>query len=85
MLVSPESLERDHFLSINSFFFTVDIYLNSLTKNELYYENYKMVSVMFAQLSNFQLDLCSLRILNEVITQFDVLVSDLDMVCGYGF
>ncbi|XP_041632046.1 adenylyl cyclase X E-like [Drosophila kikkawai] len=52
----------------------VDIYLNSLAKNELYYENYKMVSVMFAMLSNFEMNLSSLRILNEVITQFDLLL-----------
>ncbi|KAH8262190.1 hypothetical protein KR038_008922 [Drosophila bunnanda] len=51
----------------------VDIYLSSLSHNELYYENYKMVSVMFAMLSNFEMNMRSLRILNEIITQFDLL------------
>ncbi|KAH8282109.1 hypothetical protein KR054_005454 [Drosophila jambulina] len=52
----------------------VDIYINSLSHNELYYESYEMVSVMFAMLTNFELDIKTLRILNEVITQFDVLL-----------
>ncbi|KAH8233908.1 hypothetical protein KR032_003210, partial [Drosophila birchii] len=52
----------------------VDIYLNTIAKDELYYENYKMVSVMFAMLSNFQMDISSLRILNDVIGQFDELL-----------
>ncbi|XP_017025376.1 adenylyl cyclase X E-like [Drosophila kikkawai] len=52
----------------------VDIYLSSLSQNELYYESYKMVSVMFAMLTNFEINLSSLQILNEVITQFDVLL-----------
>lgn len=53
----------------------VEVYLNSLAKHELYYENYQMVSVMFAMLMNFQMDLENLRILNEIITEFDILVS----------
>ncbi|KAH8282382.1 hypothetical protein KR054_007309 [Drosophila jambulina] len=52
----------------------VDVYLNSLSHDELYYESYEMVSVMFAMLTNFELDIKTLRILNEVITQFDVLL-----------
>ncbi|XP_032311152.1 adenylyl cyclase X E isoform X2 [Drosophila ananassae] len=51
----------------------VEVYLNSLAKHELYYENYQMVSVMFAMLMNFQMDLENLRILNEIITEFDIL------------
>lgn len=53
----------------------MEVYLNSLAKHELYYENYQMVSVMFAMLMNFQMDLENLRILNEIITEFDILVS----------
>ncbi|XP_039502617.1 adenylyl cyclase X E [Drosophila santomea] len=52
----------------------VDVYLNSLAKHELYYENYKMVSVMFAMLINFEMDLRSLRVLNEIIAEFDTLL-----------
>ncbi|KAH8329073.1 hypothetical protein KR074_003408, partial [Drosophila pseudoananassae] len=52
----------------------INVYLNSLAKNELYYENYQMVSVMFAMLMNFQMDLRNLRILNDIITEFDILL-----------
>ncbi|XP_051861885.1 adenylyl cyclase X E-like isoform X9 [Drosophila albomicans] len=53
----------------------VNIYLSSLAKHELYYEDYSMVGVMFATLMNFQLDLSSLRVLNEIITEFDNVLS----------
>ncbi|KAL7734958.1 hypothetical protein ACLKA6_011223 [Drosophila palustris] len=49
----------------------VDIYLTSLAKHELYYESYEMVAVMFATLKNFELNLPSLRVLNEIISEFD--------------
>nr|AAF33111.1 adenylyl cyclase ACXE [Drosophila melanogaster] len=52
----------------------VDVYLNSLAKHELYFENYRMVSVMFAMLINFEMDLRSLRVLNEIIAEFDTLL-----------
>ncbi|XP_065723990.2 adenylyl cyclase X E isoform X4 [Drosophila suzukii] len=52
----------------------VELYLNSVAKHELYYENYQMVSVMFAMLINFQMDLPSLRVLNDIITEFDKLL-----------
>ncbi|KAH8276410.1 hypothetical protein KR018_005160, partial [Drosophila ironensis] len=52
----------------------VELYLNSMAKNELYFENYKMVSVMFAMLVNFNIELSSLRFLNEIITEFDMLL-----------
>ncbi|KAH8412256.1 hypothetical protein KR009_000902 [Drosophila setifemur] len=54
--------------------YAVDVYLYSLASDELYYENYKMVSVMFAKLMNFQTDLKDLRILNTYITEFDLLL-----------
>ncbi|XP_016963059.1 adenylyl cyclase X E-like [Drosophila biarmipes] len=53
----------------------VDLYLDSLARHELYYENYEMVSVMFAMLVNFQMDLPSLRVLNDIITEFDKLLT----------
>ncbi|XP_039494766.1 adenylyl cyclase X E isoform X1 [Drosophila santomea] len=52
----------------------VEVYLNSLAKHELYHENYRMVSVMFAKLTNFQMDLPSLRVLHDIITEFDRLL-----------
>ncbi|KAH8405367.1 hypothetical protein KR222_007428, partial [Zaprionus bogoriensis] len=53
----------------------VDVYISSLAKHELYYENYKMVAVMFASLKNFAMDLSHLRVLNEIITEFDRILS----------
>lgn len=53
----------------------VDIYLTSLARHELYYEDYDMVAVMFATLINFELDLPSLRVLNEIISEFDRILS----------
>ncbi|XP_043650639.1 adenylyl cyclase X E [Drosophila teissieri] len=53
----------------------VEVYLDSVAHHELYYENYKMVSVMFAMLINFQMDLPSLRVLNDIISEFDRLLS----------
>ncbi|XP_034128891.1 adenylyl cyclase X E-like isoform X1 [Drosophila guanche] len=52
----------------------VNGYLTSLANHELYYEEYKIVSVMFATLKNFELNLRSLRLLNEIITEFDRLL-----------
>ncbi|KAH8413312.1 hypothetical protein KR009_009971, partial [Drosophila setifemur] len=49
----------------------VDVYITTLANHELYYENYSMVSVMFAMLINFQMDLPSLRVLNDIISEFD--------------
>ncbi|KAH8389511.1 hypothetical protein KR200_008067, partial [Drosophila serrata] len=53
----------------------VDLYLYKLGQDELYYENYRMISVMFAKLMNFTMDLPSLRVLNCIITEFDILLS----------
>ncbi|EDW70306.1 uncharacterized protein Dvir_GJ11622, isoform A [Drosophila virilis] len=52
-----------------------NVYLTSLAKHELYYEDYAMVAVMFASLHNFQLDLPNLRVLNEIISEFDRILS----------
>ncbi|XP_070144846.1 adenylyl cyclase X E-like isoform X2 [Drosophila kikkawai] len=46
-----------------------------VAQHELYYENYRMISVMFAKLMNFKMDLPSLRVLNCIITEFDILLS----------
>lgn len=55
--------------------FTVNVYIPNLNKHDLYYEEFKMVSIMFASLKNVELNLSSLRFLNEVITEFDKIVS----------
>ncbi|TDG40810.1 hypothetical protein AWZ03_012763, partial [Drosophila navojoa] len=51
-----------------------NVYLTSVAKCELYYEDYEMVAVMFASLQNFDLTLPNLHILNEIIVQFDQIV-----------
>ncbi|XP_030372668.1 adenylyl cyclase X E-like [Scaptodrosophila lebanonensis] len=53
----------------------VNVYLTSLAKGELYYENYDMVAVMFASIKDFNIDLANLRLLNEIISEFDKLLS----------
>ncbi|KAH8327774.1 hypothetical protein KR074_003546, partial [Drosophila pseudoananassae] len=53
----------------------VAVYLTNIAKHQLYYENYDMVSVMFASLINFQMDLPSLRVLNNIVTEFDKLLT----------
>ncbi|KAH8276432.1 hypothetical protein KR018_011766, partial [Drosophila ironensis] len=52
----------------------VELYLTNVAKHELYYENYAMVSVMFAMLMNFKMDLASLRVLHDLISEFDKLL-----------
>ncbi|KRG06752.1 adenylyl cyclase X E isoform X2 [Drosophila mojavensis] len=53
----------------------VNVYLTYLAKDELYYEVYDCVAVMFASLKNFELTLSNLRVLNEIISEFDRLLS----------
>lgn len=55
----------------------VNLYLTSVEQHELYYENYEMVAVMFASLRNFSQDVPNLRILHEIISEFDKIVSTL--------
>lgn len=50
------------------------MYLTLAEKHELYYESYNMVAVMFATLKNFQMDMSQLRVLNEIISEFDTVV-----------
>ncbi|XP_022216506.2 adenylyl cyclase X E-like isoform X2 [Drosophila obscura] len=52
----------------------VNVYITTLARHELYYEEYKMVSVMFASLENIKMDLRNLRMLNEIIREFDRLL-----------
>ncbi|ALC44268.1 ACXA [Drosophila busckii] len=54
----------------------VSVYLTSLAKGELYYEDYKMVAVMFATLKKFDMDLANLRVLNEIISEFDSVLKE---------
>lgn len=44
-------------------------------KNELYYEEYDNVAVMFATIKNYDIDNVGLRVLNEIICDFDEVVS----------
>lgn len=43
-------------------------------KNELYYEEYDNVAVMFATIKNYDIDNVGLRVLNEIICDFDEVV-----------
>ncbi|XP_017127832.1 adenylyl cyclase X E isoform X3 [Drosophila elegans] len=48
-----------------------DFYLSNQLQNELYYEEYDNVAVMFASIKNFDTDKIGLRVLNEIICDFD--------------
>lgn len=52
-----------------------DFYLSNQLQNELYYEEYDNVAVMFASIKNFDTDKIGLRVLNEIICDFDDVVS----------
>lgn len=54
--------------------FTVKVYITNANKHGLYYEEFKMVAIMFASLKNFELDMSNLRLLNEIVTEFDKVV-----------
>lgn len=45
-------------------------------KNELYYEEYDNVAVMFASIKNYDIESVGLRVLNEIICDFDDVVSE---------
>jgi len=57
-----------------------DFYLSNQLQNELYYEEYDNVAVMFASIKNFDTDKIGLRVLNEIICDFDDVVSSLAKV-----
>ncbi|XP_034107550.1 adenylyl cyclase X E isoform X1 [Drosophila albomicans] len=48
-----------------------EFYLSTQLQNELYYEEYDNVAVMFASIKNFDTDKIGLRVLNEIICDFD--------------
>lgn len=52
-----------------------DFYLSTQLQNQLYYEEYDNVAVMFASIKNFDTDKIGLRVLNEIICDFDDVVS----------
>lgn len=54
--------------------FSADIYISKQMKNELYYEEYDNVAVMFATIKNYDIDNVGLRVLNEIICDFDEVV-----------
>lgn len=49
-------------------------------KNELYYEEYDNVAVMFATIKNYDIDNVGLRVLNEIICDFDEVVGSSGML-----
>lgn len=56
--------------------FTVaDIYMTKKMQNELYYEEYENVAVMFATIKNYDTEKVGMRVLNEIICDFDEVVS----------
>lgn len=59
---------------ISSISRTVDVFISNEAKHELYYEEFENVSIMFASLEDFELELSHLRVLNEIITEFDKVV-----------
>lgn len=53
-----------------------EIYLNLQVKDELYFEKYdKHVAVMFATVTDFNINIEALNILNHIICDFDEVVS----------
>ncbi|XP_034481846.1 adenylyl cyclase X E-like [Drosophila innubila] len=54
----------------------VDIFLDRARGEELFYENYNKVAVMFAYIENFQPDKVGLRVLNEYICYYDDLLAE---------
>lgn len=56
-----------------------EIYLNLQVKDELYYEKYdKHVAVMFATVTDFNINIEALNILNQIICDFDGVVSGVE-------
>ncbi|XP_037931308.1 adenylyl cyclase X E isoform X2 [Teleopsis dalmanni] len=52
-----------------------DIYMRKMMKNELYYEEYENVAVMFATIRNYDTEKVGLRVLNEIICDFDEMLN----------
>lgn len=61
--------------SLTSYSPPADFYLSNQLQNELYYEEYDNVAVMFASIKNFDTDKIGLSVLNEIICDFDDVVS----------
>ena len=51
-------------------------------KNELYYEEYDNVAVMFASIKNYDIESVGLRVLNEIICDFDDVVGTCEIKNG---
>lgn len=49
--------------------------------NELYYEEYDNVAVMFATIRNYDTEQVGIRVLNEIICDFDEVVSHFIYSC----
>nr|XP_036214802.1 adenylyl cyclase X E isoform X1 [Bactrocera oleae]XP_036214808.1 adenylyl cyclase X E isoform X1 [Bactrocera oleae]XP_036214815.1 adenylyl cyclase X E isoform X1 [Bactrocera oleae]XP_036214816.1 adenylyl cyclase X E isoform X1 [Bactrocera oleae]XP_036214822.1 adenylyl cyclase X E isoform X1 [Bactrocera oleae] len=52
-----------------------DIYMSRQMTNELYYEEYDNVAVMFATIRNYDTEQVGIRVLNEIICDFDEVLS----------
>lgn len=63
-------------LIYNLCFFLVDIYMDNQLTNKLYYEEYSNVAVIFATILNFDIEVVGMRVLNEIICDFDEVVSN---------
>ncbi|XP_049306723.1 adenylyl cyclase X E [Bactrocera dorsalis] len=53
----------------------VDIYMDNQLTNKLYYEEYSNVAVIFATILNFDIEVVGMRVLNEIICDFDEVLS----------
>ncbi|XP_020717130.1 adenylate cyclase type 4 isoform X2 [Ceratitis capitata] len=53
----------------------VDIYMDNQLSNKLYYEEYSNVAVLFATILNFDIEVVGMRVLNEIICDFDGVLS----------
>ncbi|XP_054741166.1 adenylyl cyclase X E-like [Anastrepha obliqua] len=53
----------------------VDIYMGNQLQNKLYYEEYSNVAVMFATILNYDIEVVGMRVLNEIICDFDEVLS----------
>lgn len=70
----------EFFSNTKQLLFSADIYISKQMKNELYYEEYDNVAVMFATIKNYDIDNVGLRVLNEIICDFDEVVGTSGML-----
>ncbi|XP_054088809.1 adenylyl cyclase X E-like isoform X2 [Zeugodacus cucurbitae] len=54
----------------------VNIYMKDLLTSDVYYEEYENVAVMFATIRNYDTEQVGMRVLNEIICDFDEVLSN---------